>query len=119
MEKRTLVWGASEKKDRYSNKAVLSLLRNGFEVEAYGLKIGKIETVEIQTVVPEGPFHTVTLYINPQNQKPVMEQILKLNPKRIIFNPGTENPEFEEMAENQGVQVVEACTLVMLSTNQF
>ncbi len=117
---KTLVIGASEKIERYSNKAIRRLLSFGHEVKALSLRPGKIENVEFDTeriLIPD--VHTVTIYVGPDNQLPYYDYIEDLNPKRVIFNPGTENLELERRLKKKGIEVVEACTLVMLSTEQF
>ncbi len=120
MTKKTLVIGASEKPYRYSYKAIRLLRRYGYPVEAIGPRPGKVEDVIFKTGFPElENIHTVTLYIGPARQPQYYEYLLKLSPQRIIFNPGTENEEFEAMAREQGVEVVENCTLVMLSSGLF
>lgn len=118
--KKTLVLGASENPSRYGFLAVNKLLNNGHEVVAVGKRKGKIKDTEILTEAPSVPdIDTVTLYLNPDNQRPYYDTIISLKPKRIIFNPGTENPELEELAEKNGIGTMEACTLVLLSTNQY
>ena len=118
--KKTLIIGASENPERYSFLAVNKLLAHNHEVVAIGKKAGNIKAVEIQTTMPEVKnIDTISLYVNPTNQQPYYDYILSLHPKRIIFNPGTENPELEELAEKNGIKTMEACTLVMLGTNQF
>lgn len=118
--KKTLVLGASEKPWRYSYMAALLLKSKGHPVEAVGLSEGKIEDIPIQTGKPEiSDVHTVTMYVAPEHQPALYDYILGLRPRRIIFNPGTENPELEQMARQQGIEVEEACTLVMLRTGQF
>jgi predicted CoA-binding protein len=117
---KTLVVGASTKPERYSNMAIRSLLHHGHEVVALGLRKEEVMGVKVETDFPEfNNIDTVTLYLNPQRQKAYYTYLLSLNPRRIIFNPGTENPAFMNLAREQGVEVVEACTLVLLSTNQF
>lgn len=120
MEKKTVVLGASEKSDRYSNMAVKKLAANNHSVIAIGNKEGFINDIKI---IKDNPsvkdVDTVTLYLNPINQKPYYDYILQLNPKRIIFNPGTENEELEKLAAAKGIKTMEACTLVLLSTNQY
>ena len=120
MSKKTLVLGASENPDRYSNKAILSLRKKGHEVVAIGGRKGQVLDVPIDTAQGslEG-IDTVTLYLNPANQRPYIDYILSLKPKRIIFNPGTENIQFEALAEEAGIKPVEACTLVLLSIGQY
>jgi len=119
-KKRTLVLGASENPARYSNLAIKKLIAHGHEVVAIGKKAGRVEDVEIFTDArPFEGVHTVTLYLSPANQKPYYDYILSLNPKRIIFNPGTENGELERKLSGKETNVMEACTLVMLSTGQY
>lgn len=118
--KKTLVLGASENTNRYSNKAVRALQAHGYEVVAIGSRRGHIDGTEIITSLPElEDIHTVTLYLNPENQKSYYDYIIKLKPKRMIFNPGTENEELERKAAMTGINTLEACTLVMLSTGQY
>ncbi len=120
MNKKTLVIGASERIDRYSNQAVRLLNKFGHEVKALGAKQGWIEQTEIEVNQPtDNDFDTVTMYLSPQRQNSVEDYILSLNPKRIIFNPGSENSEFATKAQQQGIEVEEACTLVMLRTHQY
>jgi predicted CoA-binding protein len=120
MGKKTVVIGASEKPGRYANMAVHRLLLQGHEVVPIGLKTGTIEGLEILTGQPEvKDVDTVTLYIRPALQPHLYDYILSLRPKRIIFNPGTENHAFALMAMAQGIQTEEACTLVMLSTGGY
>jgi len=116
----TLVIGASEKPDRYAYKAVQLLRSYGYEVIAFGNRIGKIGDVPIVTNWnTDWQADTVTLYINPKIQEHYYQKILDLNPRRVIFNPGTENAEFETILKERSVEVEEACTLVMLSTGQY
>lgn len=117
---KTVVIGASENPERYSNRAVNSLLNHGKEVVALGLREGEIRGVKIQTGQPViSDVDTVTMYVGPANQSGWYDYILSLKPKRIIFNPGAENPEFEKLATENGIEVVEACTLVMLSIGNY
>lgn len=118
--KTTLVLGASPKADRFSNMAVRRLLAAGHPVIAVGRRADQIGDEPIRTAIPAGEaIHTVTLYLNPINQEPWVEPILALRPQRIIFNPGTENPGLEQRAADLGIEVVEGCTLVMLSSGQY
>ena len=120
MNKKTVVVGASAKTDRYSNRAVRMLKKNAHEVIALGFEEAVIDGVPIETDWKKhGDVNTVTLYLNPQRQKAYYDFILSLDPKRIIFNPGTENPELEKLAVEKGIQPLEACTLVLLSTDQY
>lgn len=119
-KKKTLVLGASENPARYSNLAIKRLLYYGHPVEAIGRRKGMVTGVPIEN--EQKPFNhidTVTVYLNPANQKAYYDYILSLHPKRIIFNPGAENEELAEMAIESGIKPVEACTLVMLNTGQY
>lgn len=118
--KPTVVIGASPNTDRYSYKATISLQKNGHTVFPVGLRNGDINGLSILTDKPAlENIDTVTLYVGPDNQPFWYDYILSLKPKRIIFNPGTENPEFEKMAADKGIQTEEACTLVLLSIKQY
>lgn len=117
---KTLVFGASLNPQRYANMAIRKLVSYTIEVVAFGLKKGDVSGVEIDTsLVAYENIHTVTLYLNPMRQKDYYDYIISLNPKRVIFNPGTENPEFYERLEAAGILYEVACTLVLLSTNQY
>jgi predicted CoA-binding protein len=118
--KKILVIGASENTERYSNKAIRSLLAHNHEVTAIGLRPGKVETIEFDSEKKAFEnIDTVTLYIGLQNQPPYYDYIIGLKPRRVIFNPGTENPEFQEMLIKSGIYPEVACTLVLLATGQF
>ena len=120
MQKNTVVLGASQNEERYSNMAVKKLVSHKHPVTAIGNKEGIINDTKIIKGNPSiSDVDTVTLYLNPQNQKPYYDYILSLHPKRIIFNPGTENEELEKIAKEKGIKTMEACTLVLLSTNQY
>ncbi len=118
--KKTVVIGASPDEGRYSNMAVRLLKEHGHKVIPIGTRHGEIAGLAIENGQPEiiGT-HTVTLYINANRQPELYTYILGLNPQRIIFNPGTENSEFEKLASEHGIETMEACTLVMLRTGQF
>lgn len=119
-KKKTVILGASDNPSRYSYLALKKLRANGHEVIAIGRKKGKVDDVEIITEHPDmQDVDTVTLYLNPTNQKPYYDYIKSLKPKRVIFNPGTENDELEQKLEAEGAKAMEACTLVLLSTGQF
>jgi len=119
-KKKTLVLGASENPSRYSHLALQRLQSHQHPVVAIGKKKGLVGNVAIETEKKVWKdVDTVTLYLNPLHQKEYYEYLISLNPKRIIFNPGAENSELAEMASQQGIQPVEACTLVMLATNQY
>lgn len=121
MEKKTtLVLGASENPDRYSYLAINRLRSYGHAVAAVGNSEGKVGDVSFSK--ERRPFEdidTVTLYLNPTRQKDYYDYILSLKPRRIIFNPGTENSELESLALKNDIQPVQACTLVMLGTGQY
>ncbi len=120
MNKKTLVIGASLKPERYSNKAIRLLRRFNHPVEAIGLKNGKVADVELKTGFPDlKSIHTVTLYLGPARQDVYYDYLKKLQPERVIFNPGTENNEFIEILRKQGIETVENCTLVMLNSGLY
>ncbi|GAB4287313.1 MAG: CoA-binding protein [Marinilabiliales bacterium] len=118
---KVVVIGASTNTARYSYLAVISLLENGHEVYPLGKKKGEINGIKIINEKPVlKDIHTITLYVNPTIQNEYIDYIVNtIKPVRVIFNPGTENPGIYEYLTNNGIEVVEACTLVMLSTNQF
>ena len=118
--KKTLVLGASDNPSRYSCLAIQRLRGLGHPVVAVGRKDAAVSDVDI--VKDKQTFDnvdTVTLYLNPANQPEYYDYILSLNPKRIIFNPGTENEELEDLARQNNIQTMEACTLVLLTTGQY
>lgn len=118
--KKTVVLGASDNPSRYSFLAVEKLRRYGHPVVAIGKKAGVVADTSILTDKPaENDVDTITLYLSQANQRLYYDYILSLHPKRIIFNPGAENPELEKLAAENGIQPVEACTLVMLGTGQY
>ena len=119
-KKKTLVIGASIKKERFSNKAIRLLRQHNHPVEAIGLKEGKIGDVKFKTGSPRlSDIHTVTLYLKPELQHQYYSYIEELKPKRVIFNPGTENDELNRILSDKGVEVIENCTLVMLNSELF
>lgn len=118
--KKTLILGASPKPDRYAFKATMRLVTYGHEVVPLGFREGKIGDQHIIIGKPTlENIHTITLYLNPKRQEEWYDYILNLNPQRIIFNPGTENPYLIQKAREAGIEVEIACTLVMLSTSQY
>ena len=118
--KRTLIIGASPNTARYANKAAFRLVNTGHKIVNIGLKKGEAAGVKIERAGEIYPkIHTITLYINESHQPEYYDYILRTKPKRLIFNPGAENKELYEMAEKAGIEAVEACTLVMLATNQY
>ena len=117
---KTLVIGASLKPHKYSNIAVKKLIEKSIVTEAYGLKEGSIYGIQIKTNFNDFQnIDTVTLYLNPKRQEEYYNEIINLKPKRVIFNPGTENPEFYKLLQENNIQVDIACTLVLLATNQY
>jgi len=119
-EKTTLVLGASPNPARYSRLAVERLRAHGHPVIAIGKRPGLIGDVAVQTDFPTGTaVDTVTLYMNPANQLQYYDRLLALHPQRIIFNPGTENPELAKKAREKGIRTQQACTLLLLSTGQY
>jgi predicted CoA-binding protein len=118
--KKTVVLGASENTDRYSNKAVKALVKAGIDTIAVGLREGTIDHVAIRTNAKDlENVDTVSLYVGPQNQERWIDSILELHPKRVIFNPGTENDKTETTLVRHGIRCEHACTLVLLATNQY
>jgi predicted CoA-binding protein len=118
--KKTVVLGASDNPARYSYLALKKLQANHHPIVAIGKKKGKVGDVNIQTDhLPVEGVDTITLYLNPQNQKEYYDYILELKPNRIIFNPGTENEDLIKQAKENGIEPVIGCTLVMLSTGLY
>jgi len=118
--KKTLVIGASVKPDRYANKAMRQLLAHQHEVVAISNRAGQVEDVVFHTDLPKfDDIDTVTLYLNPTRQKDYYDYIVSLKPHRVIFNPGTENKELQEILRKNHIEFEEACTLVLLATNQY
>ncbi|HLG38122.1 MAG TPA: CoA-binding protein [Chitinophagaceae bacterium] len=119
-KKKTLVLGASDNPSRYSYLAIHRLLSQGHPVVAIGKKHSTVSEIFIENEIKNFEnIHTVTLYLNPTHQKEYYTYLLSLYPKRIIFNPGAENDELAELAKEKGILVQNACTLVLLSTNQY
>ncbi len=118
--KTTLVFGASLKPNRYSNIVINRLVSKGINTEAFGLRPGVIGGVQVKTNLDEFQnIHTITLYLNPIRQAQYYQAIIKLQPERVIFNPGTENEEFIRLLESEGIEAEVACTLVLLATDQY
>ncbi|MDR6301481.1 CoA-binding protein [Mesonia maritima] len=117
---KTLVIGASLKPIRYSNRAIHSLRNNNIPTVAIGLRKGTVEDVKIETEkINFENIDTVTLYLNSKRQEEYYDYIVSLSPKRVIFNPGTENQELYKILKENNIEVQVACTLVLLSTNQY
>ena len=118
--KKTLIIGASNNPERYAYKAAERLLAHGHEIELLGLRPDVIfgKTIDTERKTYDG-LDTVTLYVGPQRQPEYYDYVLSLKPKRVIFNPGTENDEFETLLKENGIEAEEACTLVLLGTGQY
>ncbi len=120
MKKKTLIIGATPNADRYAYKAAHKLVAYGHPIINVGVKKGEVANQPIEKPSQiHSDINTITLYLNPTNQRELYQYILDTNPKRIIFNPGTENQELVKKAEAKGIETLEACTLVLLSINQY
>ena len=118
--KKTLVLGATTKPDRYAYRAINMLVQKGHTVLAIGQNTGEVAGVKIQTkAIPVKNIDTVTLYLNPTRQRDYYNYIIEAQPKRVVFNPGTENPELYQLLELNDIKAEVACTLVLLATNQY
>lgn len=118
--KKTLLLGATTKPDRYAFRAINMLTQKGHTVLAIGQNAGEVAGVKIHTkAIPVKNIDTVTLYLNPSRQRDYYNYIIEAQPKRVIFNPGTENPELYQLLELNNIKVEVACTLVLLATNQY
>jgi predicted CoA-binding protein len=118
--KKTLVLGASLNKLKYSYLAIIKLLHFGNQVIAIGNVKGEVNGVEIISEKKKfSNIHTITLYLNPKNQREYYNYIISLHPKRVIFNPETENPAFYQILKENNIGFEEACTLTLLATNQY
>ena len=118
--KKTVVIGATTKPEKYAFKAITMLVDKGHSVLALGQNAGEVAGVKIQTkAIPLKNIDTVTLYINATRQRDYYNYIVEAKPKRVIFNPGTENPEFYQLLQLNNIKVEVACTLDLLSTNQY
>lgn len=119
-KKKTLIIGASSNPQRYSYLALERLRNAGHEVVAIGKEKMVIKDVTVDTEKkPYTGVDTITLYLNPAHQEEYYHYILSLHPKRLIFNPGTENEILQNMADKNGIETLTACTLVLLSTGQY
>ncbi|WP_028295336.1 CoA-binding protein [Olivibacter sitiensis] len=118
--KKTMIIGATPNPSRYAYLAAHRLKSYGHEIVNIGIKMGELAGVPIEKAA-DAPtdIDTVTLYIGPQTQPEYYDYIMAVHPKRIIFNPGTENPELERLAQQAGIETLEACTLVLLGTGQY
>lgn len=120
LQPKTLVVGASTNPERYAYKAAHMLHSKGYALYLYGLKPGEVIGHPIHQEWPEsGTIDTVTLYVGPKGQEAFYDSIIHISPRRVIMNPGTENEQFAKLLEENGIQCIQACTLVMLSTGQY
>ncbi len=120
MSLKTLVIGASEKEERYANKAIRQLRQHKHPVVAIGPRKGKVLDVEFDKEKKDfKEVDTITLYVGPKNQPEYYDYIVDLKPRRVIFNPGTENEELYAILKENNIASEIACTLVLLSTNQY
>ncbi len=117
---KVLLIGASDKPERYSYKAINMLTNHNHSVTAVSIKKGSVAGIEFVKDIPKNEeFDTVTLYINPKLQEQYYQEVIDLKPRRVIFNPGTENEEFQSLLKENNIEPVEACTLVMLTIGTF
>ena len=117
---KTLVIGASVNPNRYSYKVVLKLLDSGIKVIPMGINQGNIaDLVIVRHFEKQKDSHTVSIYIKPEIQKEYYKYIINLQPKRVLFNPGTENPIFSQILKKHNIYWENSCSLVLLSTNQY
>jgi predicted CoA-binding protein len=115
-----VVLGASPNSERYSNKAVKQLIIRKYEVVAIGKRAGTISNIPIITGQPVlRNVHTVLMYLAPYHQGEIFDYVISLRPKRIVFNPGTESPEFEELLDSYNIEIVHDCSLVMMAMGRF
>lgn len=121
MSEHVAILGASDNPERYAHKAYKMLQEYGHQVSLVNPHIDKIEEDNVFPSLKaiSEKVDTLTIYVNPQRLPPYMEQIKALKPRRVIFNPGTESPEIEKELNQAGIKTEEACTLVLLRTNQF
>lgn len=118
--KKTLIIGATTNPARYAYTAAHRLTQKGHEIVQIGLKPGQVAGASIDTFrLDYQSIDTVTLYIGPRHQPEYYDYVVALHPKRVVFNPGTENPEFERILKENNIEPIEACTLVMLATGQY
>ena len=117
---KTLLIGASINPERYAHKAIHLLLKHEIEVVPMGIRPGLVANLSIVSpFIAQVNIHTITLYIGASKQEPYFDFIIKINPKRVLFNPGTENPKLVKLLNEKGIIWENACTLVLLSTNQY
>ncbi len=119
-KKTTLILGASLNPERYSFKATKKLIEKKIKVFLVGRNKGQINGININNKFPlDREIHTISIYLNPSAQEEYVESILSLRPKRVIFNPGTENSNLSNLLSLKEIQCENSCTLILLSTNQY
>lgn len=117
---KTMIIGATTNPARYSYLVAHKLVRKGYEIVNVGIKVGKVAGVPIENLsTVHTDIDTITLYLKAENQKQYYDYIVATKPRRLIFNPGAENIELKELAEQNGIQCIEACTLVLINTGQY
>ncbi len=117
---KVVVLGASPNPNRYSYKAVSWLKKYGYDVIPIGIRDGQIDGLKIHHQLPKDTdIHTITIYLNPQRQQQYYEWIIDTKPQRVIFNPGSENPELEKLLDQNNIRFLHACTLTLLSIGMF
>lgn len=120
MKKRTVIIGATTNPSRYAYMAAHRLREHGHDIVNVGIKKGEVAGVSIESLdVIHEDIDTVTLYVGPARQPLYYDYILKTRPKRVVFNPGTENEELMRIVKQEGIEATEACTLVLLNTGQY
>jgi predicted CoA-binding protein len=124
INEKVLILGASDNPRRYSHRAFAMLRTHGHMPVPVHPHLHDIEGIPCYATIDDaarsaGPIDTLTIYVNSSVSSALAESILKLRPRRIIFNPGAENPALQSLAQQKGIECIEGCTLVMLSTGQF
>jgi predicted CoA-binding protein len=118
--KKTLVFGATPKSDTIAYKVTVLLLKNGTEIIPWGIRTGKINGLRILMGFPFiNDIHTITIFIDAEKQKQYYDYFFSLNPERIILNPGTENKELKKLAKSKDIEVVENCTMRMITGDNY
>jgi len=118
--KKTLIIGATTKPEKAAFKAIEMLVAKGHSVLALGQNSGEVAGIKINTkAIPVKNIDTISLYINPSRQRDYYNYIVETKPKRVLFNPGTENPEFYQLLELNNIKFEAACTLVLLTLNKY
>lgn len=121
MSEKVAILGASDKPERYAHKALTKLKKHNHQVFLVSRNLTEIEGQKVYAQLTEIPekIDTLSMYVNPKISSELTQDILTLNPKRVIFNPGTENPALEKTLTEKGIKCIENCTLIMLNSNQF